>query len=138
MKDVKETIDVQGPITEVGLAEFGWQMFVRGWVWMEARDGLLLNYAYDLDEWSDVSDSDISFRRLRTFTDIVYSKIKPGDRKKRYVEYHIKSHTAKMVDDIQDNPGERDQCFYIAILNTPTYQSNIIYEAIKKKMREKK
>jgi hypothetical protein len=129
---IKELIDIAGPITEISLDEFGWLVYTNGAPIIAAKDGLFFVFRYFTEFWMPDSPGLI---KLASFENIAYTR---SDATERYLEYNARTNKVRFIEQIPDVVHERDECYYAFVVRTESYNSRIVYDAIKKKMEEKK
>jgi hypothetical protein len=132
MRKTQTVIDIAGPVLKVTPEEFGWLAYVNGASAVQGKDGMLLCFRHMEDVWiNDKSD----VIKLHSFTDINYTDVKKGDVGKRYLEYNIQAGKSRLVDNISEAVHERDQCCYIFVVWTDSYNGNLVFEAIEKRRK---
>jgi hypothetical protein len=137
MKEVGTFIDVAGPVTKTTLDEFGWLAYINGVIAIQAKDGVAFCFRHEEDIWMK-QHKDVEIIKLHSFYDIAFVVLEPDEMGKRYLEYNIINHTARLVDKKPDAVHERDQCCYIFMTWTESYNGNIAYDAIVAMMKRRK
>ena len=134
-RKVNRIIDVYGPIQELDLTEFAWVLYSFEYENVILIDGYLLSYNTATSILEDKKDSkDVEV--LVTLFDITYVKVKENDLKKRYIEYNIKKHAARIINNIPENVSKRDECNYFGIIPLEMVHSRFVLDAIKKRRRK--
>jgi len=129
MNKTRTIIDIAGPVQKVSMDEFGWLAYVNGATAVQGKDGVLLCFRHLEDVWINDRNDVI---KLHSFTDINYTGLEKKDVGKRYLEYNIKDGKSRLVDNISEAVHEANQCCYIFVVWTESYNGNVAFDAIRK------